>query len=283
MNKLFFIGTGASMGIPVIGCKCEVCQSTSPFNKRFRPSALLKINGKEILIDAGPDFREQALKYSIDHIDGLILTHAHHDHTAGIDDLRIYYLMSKQSIPCLLSTETAQEIRRRFHYMFEVQPTEIQLIPRMTLCEFSGESGIVDFLGVTTQYFSYKQLGMLVTGYRWGTMAYVTDIKDYSDEIFEQLKGVKILILSALRFTHSHMHFSIDEAVDFAKTGRSRANLADAYRARFRLRKNHSLFTLYGKISLRRTRNNILDEQVRSSIFSLNSVCSVISVVVKLG
>ncbi|MFI5344239.1 MAG: MBL fold metallo-hydrolase, partial [Chlamydiales bacterium] len=94
-GRLIFLGTGASMGVPVIGCQCAVCQSTLPFNKRLRPSALIQLEQKLFLIDVGPDFRQQALQNHLHHLDGLLLTHAHHDHTAGLDELRaIYYQRS---------------------------------------------------------------------------------------------------------------------------------------------------------------------------------------------
>jgi phosphoribosyl 1,2-cyclic phosphate phosphodiesterase len=99
-GHFLFLGTGASMGIPVIGCHCSVCQSDSPCNKRMRPSGLITIDNKKFLIDCGPDFRMQALEHHIDRLDGLILTHAHHDHTAGIDELRALYLRQKIPLPC---------------------------------------------------------------------------------------------------------------------------------------------------------------------------------------
>src|ERR1700722_18726457 len=102
---LTFLGTGGSMGVPVIGCPCAVCHSTLPYNKRLRPSALIQFANRQFLIDAGPDFRFQALHFGITTLDGLLLTHAHHDHTAGIDDLRPIYYRQKRALPILLSAE----------------------------------------------------------------------------------------------------------------------------------------------------------------------------------
>jgi len=177
-------------------------------NKRMRPSALLKWEGQVFLIDAGPDLRNQGLKWGIDHVDGVLLTHAHHDHTAGLDDLRIYNFRNKAPLPLLASNATADEVELRFHYMFSQQRLEFQRL--------SHEKGEVEFLGVPIRYFSYVQTGMPITGYRLGNFAYVTDIKEYDPSIFEELKGVEVLVLSALRDDPSPMHLTLNDAVEFA-------------------------------------------------------------------
>lgn len=205
------------MGVPVICCTCEVCTSTSPYNKRLRPSALISVAGKKLLIDTSPDLREQALKYKINHLDGVLFTHAHHDHTAGLDELRVYYLFHRRSISCLLSPATADDIKLRYSYMFETQPSEVQLLPRVELEVLPKARGEIVFQEVPIRYLSYEQLGMQVTGYRIGSLSYITDIKVYPDSIYEDLKGTETLILSALRHTTSHMHFNVDDAVEFAR------------------------------------------------------------------
>lgn len=215
-STLEFLGTGGSMGIPIIGCKCPVCTSTDPHNTRFRPSALLHINGKEILIDSGPDFRQQALKYKIDHLDAVIFTHAHQDHTGGIDDLRIYLVRSGNAMPALLSHDTYDDLYARFHYIFVKDGYYDAIKAKFHLHFMEEERGTVDFLGIPIRYFTYKQAGMKVNGFRIGNLAYVTDIKDYPETIFEELKGVDQLVLSALRYVPSHLHFTVDEAVAFA-------------------------------------------------------------------
>lgn len=217
MNAQFiFLGTGSSMGIPVIGCDCSVCTSSNNKDRRFRTSALVEYNGRNLLIDTGPDFREQALQAKLDHLDGVLFTHVHHDHTAGIDDLRIFHLRGGHPIPCLASKTTAEDLLARYNYMFKLQPHEPASGPRLALEVLPEDRGSVFFRGCTIRYFTYRQMGVPVTGFRFGTLAYVTDIKEYTDEIFEDLAGVKTLVISALRFTHSHMHLTVDEAVDFA-------------------------------------------------------------------
>lgn len=215
MSGLFvFLGTGASAGVPVIGCECDVCTSSSPYNRRLRPSGWIQVGGKSLLIDAGPDFRQQALTHGIKRIDGLLLTHTHFDHIAGIDDLRIYSSRQSGPIPCLLSQESFDEFQVRYHYLFKKG--------RNTTVQFSYQiiderPGLVSFEGIRVGCFDYVQGDMKVVGYRIGDFAYVTDIREYSDTVFASLKGVKHLVLSALREEPSHLHLSLEEAVAFAR------------------------------------------------------------------
>lgn len=217
MNKLLFLGTGGSMGVPVIGCHCPVCTSTDPRNNRLRPSALLQVDGKTLLIDCGPDYRQQALRYGIEKLDGVILTHAHNDHTAGIDELRVYYMHTQQSLPVLLSEETAKDLRIRFAYIFS-KDRFYKLLPTFELHEIAGNQGSVNFLGLPIRFQGYAQAGMQVHGFRIGNLAYVTDIHDYDEKmIFPFLEGVETLVLSALRLTSSPLHFTVEEATLFAQ------------------------------------------------------------------
>lgn len=205
------------MGIPVIGCSCSVCTSSNPRNQRARSSVLCTVGNQRILVDCGPDFRQQALRYHIDQINGLIFTHAHNDHTAGVDELRVYCLRTGQPIPCLLSAETARELKERFGYMFEEKEPYAGLVARFGMQLFERHRGEVVFQGIRIGYFSYSQLKMRVEGLRFGNLAYVSDIKEYPETIFEDLKGVKTLIISALQFNATKMHFSVDDAIAFAK------------------------------------------------------------------
>jgi len=215
-GKLIFLGTGSSTGVPLIGCQCAVCHSHNPHNQRLRPSALLQIDQKQFLIDIGPDFRQQALKYGITSLDGMILTHSHHDHVAGLDDVRALYFKRETPIPILLSQETATDIQRRFDYMFFPNPylqgnrskLELQILPE--------KQEIVEFEGLTIQYVDYEQGRMKVNGFRFGSLAYLTDIKNFKETIYSTMMNVKVLIISALRTVSSPLHFSIDEAIKFA-------------------------------------------------------------------
>lgn len=213
-GKLLFLGTGGSVGVPVIGCSCAVCQSKDEKNQRLRPSVLLRLMNRQFLVDVGPDFRQQALRYGIHHLDGVYLTHAHHDHAAGIDDLRPICFERKSPLPILLSHETAHEVTQRYAYLFQPQD---QGESRFVLHMLPDESGEIQFEGFSVGYVSYQQGKMGVNGYRWGDLAYLSDIRQYDPSIFTHLQGVKDLVISALRFTPSPLHFSIDEAIDFSK------------------------------------------------------------------
>jgi phosphoribosyl 1,2-cyclic phosphate phosphodiesterase len=214
MGKFLFLGTGSSTGVPIIGCRCVVCSSESPFDKRLRPSGLLRVGGKKLLIDVGPDFRQQALREGIDRIDGLLLTHTHYDHIAGIDELRIFFVREKKAVPCLLSAASKRDLDKRYGYLFEKGKS---LTAQLDLRVLEDEQGSVDFLGTEVSYVRFAQAGMDVLGFRVGDFAYVSDIRDYQEGVFEQLAGVKTLVLSALKPEPSPLHLSYEEAVAFAR------------------------------------------------------------------
>lgn len=214
-GKFLFLGTGGSMGIPVIGCECAVCRSDSIHNKRLRPSGLLKIEDQNILIDCGPDFRRQMLDHHIRHIDGIIFTHAHYDHTGGFDELRILNARTKKPMPCLLSKETADELKMRFPYVFNDSSESITITTKVDI-QYLGARGQTDFLNLPIQYMTYEQGGMPVNGFRFGNLAYITDIRHYPETIFEDLKGIETLIISCLRHQSSILHFNVEEAIAFA-------------------------------------------------------------------
>lgn len=213
IGTFLFLGTGASAGVPVIGCKCAVCASPLPKNKRFRPSGLIHVHGKSILIDIGPDFRSQALQFGVDSIDGLLLTHTHYDHIAGIDEVRIFNVRQKKPIPCLLSRESYNELRKRYYYFFndKGESAKLDFIP------FDDEMGEVDFLGVKIGYCNFFQSTMKVTGFRIGELAYISDIQKYDDSIFHALRGVSKLVVSALRPETSPFHLSFEQAIAFSE------------------------------------------------------------------
>ena len=216
--KYTFLGTGGSTGIPLIGCPCEVCNSTSPYNKRWRASGLIQADGKNIVIDAGPDFRAQALRWKIFKLDGLILTHTHFDHIAGLDDLRAYSFFTKGLIPCLLSQDTLDELKVRYHYLMEPKQDEGVFFTQLEFQVIPENFGKAPFCGFDCKYVSYFQSGMKVNGYILGNLAYISDIREYSEEVSHALQGIDILILGALRYTPSRGHFTIDEAIAFSKS-----------------------------------------------------------------
>jgi phosphoribosyl 1,2-cyclic phosphate phosphodiesterase len=227
MNASFlFLGTGGSLGVPVIGCDCEVCQSDSSYNKRLRPCALIRYGSKNFVIDPGPDFREQALRYGVSRMDGVLATHSHHDHTAGLDDLRIYNAIMRQPLPLVMSEETYLDLKKRFAYIFDPIEQPKSLVSKFDIQILKDFQGVELFQNFPLGYTSYYQTGMKVTGFRIGDLAYFSDIKDYKNEVFDLLQGVNTLIVSALRYTSSPMHFTVDEAIDFInKSGVEKAYL----------------------------------------------------------
>lgn len=216
-GTFLFLGTGGSAGVPVIGCKCSVCLSKMPQNQRLRTSGLLKLGGQSLLIDVGPDFRQQALRYQIDHIDGLLLTHTHFDHIAGIDELRTFYLKQKRSLPCLLSFESLEDLKVRYSYLFQPIGKAPTLSVQMQMHLLKEDLGEEEFLGIKIGYCSYFQGNMKVTGFRVGKFAYISDIKEYDESVFVSLKGIEQLVVSALFEESSPLHFSLNEAIHFAK------------------------------------------------------------------
>lgn len=215
--KFIFLGTGGSTGVPLVACPCAVCQSTSPYNKRLRVSGLIKVDGKNFVIDVGPDFRTQMLRAHVNKLDGVILTHSHFDHIAGIDDLRGFIFTQKKPIPCLLSQDTLDEVKIRYHYLMPSQQTEGVTYTQLDFQIMDDDFGSKEFCGLKWHYVSYFQTGMKVNGYILGNLAYVSDIREYSDEVSHALRGVDTLILGALRYTPSPGHFNIEEAIAFAR------------------------------------------------------------------
>jgi phosphoribosyl 1,2-cyclic phosphate phosphodiesterase len=210
------LGTGASTGVPMIGCKCKVCQSQNKKNKRMRPAILIKLNGKTILVDAGPDIRAQLLKHNIDQIDGLILTHAHNDHVAGLDELRVFFFKTKKALPCFLSKKTYLDIKKRFYYLFSKQTKNMNYTAKFDF-QIIPKTNNSCFLDLAFNCLFYFQGGTEVTGFVLGDFAYLCDIRDYHPSIFKKLQKINTLIISALRHQPSHVHFSVEEAIDFAK------------------------------------------------------------------
>lgn len=207
--KLTFLGTGTSTGVPELGCKCEVCTSTDPRDVRLRSSALLTHGNTTLLIDCGPDFRAQMLRADVAHIDALLMTHKHYDHTAGIDDLRPY--ASSRLFPIYADNDTEQQIRSMFPYcFFEVKYPGVPNIEVRSIEDMKPFT--VGDIDVTPIRVYHGRLA--IVGYRFGKFAYITDMSRIEPSELEKLIGVEVLVINALRFSKPHgTHQTVLEAL----------------------------------------------------------------------
>jgi phosphoribosyl 1,2-cyclic phosphate phosphodiesterase len=208
--RLTFLGTGTSMGVPVIGCHCAVCTSPDPHNRRLRTSALLEVAGMRLLFDAGPDLRQQALAIGLAHLDAVLLTHAHADHIAGLDDLRPLNFAQRSAIPIYGDDRTLATIRDRFDYAF-VDGSSGSTRPALELIPIA--SGVPFTIGpVRILPFDVRHGTWTITGFRIGRLGYVTDASFIPPASLDQLHGLDVLVLNALRLKPHPTHFTVEEA-----------------------------------------------------------------------
>ena len=213
--KLIFLGTGTSQGVPVIGCRCEVCSSRDARDMRLRTSAYVEVDGRALVIDAGPDFRQQMLRAGIGRLDAILLTHQHKDHTAGIDDVRAFNFVDFPTIrPMHIfgNKATIDTITKDFDYAFAqdkyrgVPVIELHTISHEEPFEVAGVR-VVAIEGSHSERFR-------VLGFRIGALAYLTDFSAISDEEVAKLEGVDTMVVNALRWERHSSHFSVDEALE---------------------------------------------------------------------
>ncbi|MEZ2414156.1 MBL fold metallo-hydrolase [Muriicola sp. E247] len=212
--KLTFLGTGTSQGIPVIGSTHPVCLSENSKDKRLRVSVLISWDNFNYVIDCGPDFRQQMLKHEVKKLDGILFTHEHADHTAGIDDIRPFFFR-QGDIPIYGHQRVIENLNKRFDYIFSDEN------------RYPGAPAVKVNIVKNDQPF---QLGNLqahpieafhnrlqVFGYRIGEVAYLTDVKSIDAKELEKIKGIKTLCINALRIEAHHSHFNLEEALAFVE------------------------------------------------------------------
>ncbi|WP_339788153.1 MBL fold metallo-hydrolase [uncultured Imperialibacter sp.] len=211
--KLTFLGTGTSQGVPVIACDCEVCQSVDFHDKRLRSSVHIEVDGLSLVIDTGPDFRQQMLRERIKRLDAVIFTHEHKDHTAGLDDIRSFNFLQQMDMPVYASTAVITQLKREFSYIFADHK-----YPGVPLVDVKLLDGKPFTIGQTTiTPINVMHFKLPVFGFRIGDFTYITDANYISDEEKKKIKGSKVLVLNALQKTPHISHFTLDEAISLAQ------------------------------------------------------------------
>ena len=211
--EVTFLGTGTSQGIPVIGSDHPVCLSADPKDKRLRVSVLVKVQGLHVVIDCGPDFRQQILRNPIDRLDAILFTHEHSDHTLGLDDIRPFFFR-QGDIPVYAHERVMNSLRRRFDYIFSSKN------------KYPGAPSVREHV-IENKGFHLKQVKVTpinamhnriqVFGFRIGAFGYLTDAKKIAEEEIEKLRGVEVLVVNALRKEPHHSHFNLEEALELIR------------------------------------------------------------------
>ena len=262
-TRLLFLGTGTSQGVPMIGCRCPVCTSADPRNKRLRASALVHCDGLDILVDAGPDFRYQMLRADVRHLDAILLTHNHKDHTGGLDDVRSFNLLEQKPVNIYCQGYVLESLKREYAYAFTkvLYPGAPEIKVNIIGGGVGDEDGAMPFelhsnaledtliwesakgyhhekacpspeeLALRTtvvpiQGWHHAEKKLPVLGYRFGKIAYMTDLKLIEDKEIEKLQGLDCVTVNCVKRSSHHSHFSLQEAVDFfRKVGAKRSYL----------------------------------------------------------
>jgi phosphoribosyl 1,2-cyclic phosphate phosphodiesterase len=204
------LGSGTSVGVPTIGCHCTVCSSVDPRDQRLRPSIYIKYGGHGVLIDTTPDFRQQALRARMERVDAILFTHSHADHIMGLDDVRPFNFRQGGVIPIYGSPETMDNIQRCFRYIFDPRYAE-SAVPRLTPHVFDGAP--IDLFGLEFMPIRLCHGNGTVHGFRFGPAAYLTDHSDIPEESMQQLSGLDVLFLDALRHKPHPTHSTVERSL----------------------------------------------------------------------
>ncbi len=245
-TRLTFLGTGTSQGVPMIGCGCEVCRSEDPRDKRLRASVLVEYDGLTILVDAGPDFRQQMLREDISHLDAILLTHNHKDHTGGLDDIRAFNYHEKKATHIYCEKYVEDSLRMEYSYAFaenkypgapewevhriDENPFTIMAGGQYKTLEWTDEKGYIHTTsGGDKQIHTVeiipirgRHYKLPVLGFRFGDIAYCTDMNHIPEEEFTKLQGLEHLIINTVRRGHHISHFALEGALKVADRVRAR-------------------------------------------------------------
>lgn len=207
--KITFLGTGTSQGVPVIACNCEVCLSENPKDKRLRTSILIEDKGKVIVIDTGPDFRQQMLRANVQQLDAVVFTHEHKDHVAGLDDIRAFNFKQKKDMPIYATPEVQATLIREFHYAFsEYKYPGVPELKLHTINDDKFKIGKVEFTPINVWHYK-----MPVKAFRIGNFTYITDANRIEPAELDKIRGSEIIVINALRKTDHISHFKLSEAI----------------------------------------------------------------------
>ena len=216
--KITFLGTGTSQGVPLIGCKCAVCDSVNPKDHRLRSSVMIDVSTslnvtKRFVIDTGPDFRQQMLREKVDSFTAVIYTHEHRDHVAGLDDIRAFNFIMKKKIDLYMNEKTYGSIQRQFEYIFTEK--KYPGIPEINIHIIDEKPFTIE--GVTFIPILVKHLHLPVLGFRVGDFSYITDANFIPEEEKKKIYGSEVLVLNALRKEKHVSHYNLEEAIQLAQ------------------------------------------------------------------
>lgn len=212
-TRLTFLGTGTSQGVPMIGCGCDVCRSEDARDQRLRASVLVEYEGLKILVDAGPDFRQQMLRENVSHVDAILLTHNHKDHTGGLDDIRAFNYLEKKATQIYCEKYVEDSLRMEYSYAFEENKYPGAPEWRVhTIDERPFEIEGVKIVPIRGRHYKLP-----VLGFRFGNIAYCTDMNHIPEEEFEKLKGLEHFVINCVRRGHHISHFALEGALRVAE------------------------------------------------------------------
>ncbi|HOW30820.1 MAG TPA: MBL fold metallo-hydrolase [Bacteroidales bacterium] len=207
--KVTFLGTGTSTGVPVIACNCDVCKSADLRDRRYRTSAMITVGDINIVIDCGPDFRNQMLRNKVENIDAVLFTHAHRDHIAGLDDIRAFNFILNKVISIYGTNETLESIKTQFPYVFHAG--RYFGAPHIALNYIDNKAFTIS--GIEFQPISVMHQDLPITGFRTGDFTYITDANHIDAAELDKVRGSKVLVINALRNSRHVSHYSLGEAL----------------------------------------------------------------------
>ena len=210
--KVTFLGTGTSQGVPLIGCTCKVCTSSDPKDGRLRSSVMIEHKNTTIVIDTGPDFRQQMLREKVTKLDAVVFTHEHKDHTAGLDEVRAFNFINQMVMPVYATERVQEALKSAFSYIFA--DLDYPGIPKIKLHTFNDNPFVVGDIQI--QPINVLHYKLPVKAFRIGNFTYITDANFISEEEKEKIKGSEVVVINALRRNEHISHFTFNEAIDLA-------------------------------------------------------------------